>query len=143
MLSLDTGHSRDYGEGVAYRDYFGTDELMFPVSRSGSGRRLKNKAEVLVIRRTTPKPPLAITAKLLAQRPVLQHDGYVVITSPDGANRVYQAGVAPLPVDALRNSKATETELRLAGLAPLPRVPAHRALWFGWYAQFPETELLS
>jgi hypothetical protein len=24
---------------------------------------------------------------------------------------------------------------------PLPRIPAFRAFWFGWYAQFPETAL--
>ena len=27
VLSLDTGHERDYGEGAAYRDYFSTDDL--------------------------------------------------------------------------------------------------------------------
>jgi hypothetical protein len=25
---------------------------------------------------------------------------------------------------------------------PRPRVPARRAFWFGWFAQFPETELV-
>jgi hypothetical protein len=24
----------------------------------------------------------------------------------------------------------------------LPRVPAHRAFWFGWYAQYPDTLLI-
>lgn len=142
VLSLDTGHQRDYGEGVAYRDYFGTDELMFPVSRAD--RRMKNKAEVLVIRRAAPKPPLAIAVKLLGQRAILQHDGYVVMTTAAGASRVYRAaGPEPLPEALLRNALAAETELRLDGVAALPRVPAHRAFWFGWYAQFPATELLS
>ena len=31
VLSLDTGHVRDYSEGEAYRQYFATDELMFAV----------------------------------------------------------------------------------------------------------------
>ena len=31
VLSLDTGHVRDYDEGEAYRLYFATDALMFPV----------------------------------------------------------------------------------------------------------------
>ncbi len=53
VLSLDTGFRRDYSEGAAYRAYFGTDELMFGVAlRDG---RLPNKAEVLVIRSTTPR----------------------------------------------------------------------------------------
>lgn len=29
VLSLDTGHQRDYGESVAYQQYFATDQLMF------------------------------------------------------------------------------------------------------------------
>jgi hypothetical protein len=140
VLSLDTGHDRNYGDGVAYRDYFGTDELMFPVSRAD--RRLKNKAEVLVIRRGQEKPPLAIASKLLIQRPVFQYDGYVVMTSASGASRVYRASSEPMSEAALRGGKATETELRMNGFKSLPRVPAHRAFWFGWYAQFPETELL-
>jgi hypothetical protein len=30
VLSLVTGHDRDYGSGVVYRDYFASDALMFP-----------------------------------------------------------------------------------------------------------------
>ena len=47
VLSLDTGHRRDYSEGAAYRNYFSTDELMFQVSNTDS--LLKNKEEVLVV----------------------------------------------------------------------------------------------
>ena len=52
MLSLDTGHRRDYSEGAAYRTYFGTDDLMFRVSNVD--RRLANKEEVLVLRLADP-----------------------------------------------------------------------------------------
>ena len=48
VLSLDTGHDRDYSEGAAYRHYFGTDRLMFSVPTTDT--RLSNKAEVLVMR---------------------------------------------------------------------------------------------
>lgn len=48
VLSLRTGHTRDYGEGVAYRRYFATDRLMFTVPKLDD--RLKNKDEVLIIR---------------------------------------------------------------------------------------------
>ena len=44
VLSLDTGHRRDYAEGAAYRDYFATDALMFSVPVLDT--RLKNKDEV-------------------------------------------------------------------------------------------------
>ncbi len=30
VLSLETGHQRDYGSGVVYKDYFASDKLMFP-----------------------------------------------------------------------------------------------------------------
>ena len=33
VLSLNTGHRRDYSEGAAYREYFSTDELMFNVPK--------------------------------------------------------------------------------------------------------------
>ena len=29
-----------------------------------------------------------------------------------------------------------------AGIEPAPRVPAQRAFWFGWFAQFPDTTLI-
>ena len=48
VLDIDTGHRRDYGEGVAYRDYFATDALMFTVPEDDA--RLANKAEVLALR---------------------------------------------------------------------------------------------
>jgi len=41
VLSIDTGYERDYSEGRAYRDYFATDDLMFPVPELDT--RLKNK----------------------------------------------------------------------------------------------------
>lgn len=45
VLSVETGHNRDYSEGAAYRDYFAPDRLMFRVPKTDT--RLKNKDEVL------------------------------------------------------------------------------------------------
>ncbi len=159
VLSLDTGYQRDYSEGAAYRDYFSTDRLMFQVSRKDD--RLRNKDEVLVMRLADPtRPgdltPVAIDARLLRQHPVFQFDAahgrFVVVTSRDGANRVYRTDTTFLEqrrglwiVDASgRKWRATETALSIEGDASLdaPRVAAQRAFWFGWYAQFPETVLL-
>ena len=122
VLSLDTGYDRDYGEGVAYRDYFATDELMFQVSRTDL--RLRNKDEVLTIQ-LPGKKPLAFSVKYLRKNPKLTyvHQGVPleILTSPHGANRVYRGGHA-----------GDESA----------RVPAWRAFWFGWYAQFPDTVLV-
>ena len=86
VLSLDTGHRRDYAEGAAYRDYFATDRLMFEVPVTDD--RLKNKDEVVVMLLPdadgTPRP-LAIDVDLLRDNRVFQteHAGHrlVVVTT--------------------------------------------------------------
>ena len=160
VLSLDTGHRRNYAEGAAYRTYFGSDELMFAVS--GRDARLPNKEEVLVLRLPDPdRPgellPLAVTARYLARNPVFLHEfagrNLVVVTSEQGANRVYDAGDVRFERrmddervvdDAGRVWRVSEDALVPEGDADmrLARVPAQRAFWFGWYAQFPDTELI-
>jgi hypothetical protein len=154
VLSLETGHRRDYGEGVAYRDYFATDDLMFGVPELD--RRLRNKAEVLAIRldeHTSDK--LAIAAEFLADRPVY-HDQlgdvpFVVLTDETGANRVYETGGRRFTAAGnrlLTGDDHTQWQVTEAGLvardgrATLRRLPAHRAFWFGWYAAFPATRLV-
>ena len=149
VLSLRTGHNRDYNEGTAYRDYFATDRLMFAVSRQD--RRLKAKEEVLVVRRDG-KPPLAFPTRLLDLRRILTHSGYAILTTASGANRVYEAsGVTLARWDKVPDTvadtadalwKVSEDSLTHADGRRLKRVPAHRAFWFGWYAQFPETMLV-
>ncbi|MEM9645526.1 MAG: DUF3179 domain-containing (seleno)protein, partial [Planctomycetota bacterium] len=93
VLSLNTGFRRNYGEGVAYHDYFATDELMFTVPEQDD--RLLNKDEILVVR-VQDQAPLAIAAKFLRNHPVYQdrlgEQGVVVITDSSGANRVYEDG---------------------------------------------------
>ena len=116
VLSPETGHQRDYSEGAAYRDYFSTQELMFDVSRQD--RRLKNKDEILAVR-LAGKTPLAIATRLLERKPefAYRHEGLLLTirTDKSGANRVYVDG---------------------------RQVPAHRAFWFGWYAQYPGAVLV-
>ena len=74
VLSLDTGHDRDYSEGAAYRDYFEVLGLTFdqPGERS-----------------------LAISSAFLDQYPVYQDKvgkvNLVVFTDRSGANRAYKS----------------------------------------------------
>jgi hypothetical protein len=149
VLSLETGHRRDYNEGAAYRDYFATDRLMFAVSRED--RRLKAKDEVLVVRRPG-APALAFPARMLESRRVFTHEPYVILTTRGGANLVYESnGLAFARWEsegkAIRDSTGVEWKVVTDGLAAgdgrkLRRVPAHRAFWFGWYAQFPDSVLV-
>ncbi|MXX54232.1 MAG: DUF3179 domain-containing protein [Gemmatimonadetes bacterium] len=154
VLSLDTGHERDYGEGVAYRQYFATDRLMFGVPKLDP--RLRNKDEVLALRfPDAPGEQLAIWVVVLSRNRVY-HDSlgdteFVVLTDASGASRVYESASRRFTgwdsdSTAWDDSGAqwAVTEGGLVGPAGerLERLPAHRAFWFGWYAQYPETRLV-
>jgi hypothetical protein len=154
VLSLDTGYRRDYSEGNAYRDYFSTDELMFSVPELDT--RLKNKDEVVALRFTTaPGLQLAIAVDFLAGRTVY-HDSlgpvdFVVLTDQSGASRVYETGGRRFSswdgLDGVLDETGerwtlTEAALTIPPRTSLRRLPSHRAFWFGWYAQYPETRLV-
>ena len=154
VLSLDTGHGRDYSEGAAYRDYFATDELMFSVPVLDT--RLKNKDEVFtVLLARHPEAPLAISAEFLAATPV-HHDAIegtalVVLTDPSGANRAYASEeVTFARYDGDRRVEdgsgmiwtMDEHALTAEDGRVLRRIPAQRAFWFGWHAAFPSTRLV-
>jgi len=153
VLSLDTGHHRDYSEGAAYRDYFASDRLMFGVPRTDA--RLPNKAEVLALRAPGGGEQLAIAADFLAAHRVyhdrLDGQAFVVLTDGSGANRVYQSadrrfaswdGQSTVRDSAGQDWKLTEDRLAGPGGVLLKRLPAHRAFWFGWYAAYPATRLV-
>lgn len=156
VLDIRTGHSRNYDEGVAYRDYFATDDLMFTVPRDDG--RLANKAEILALQTDAEAggaEHLAIHADYLAAHPI-HHDKiggerFVVLTDSSGANRVYRTDEVEFSgYDG--DVVATDTEGRRwlldeAGLAGqdgrvLARLPAHRAFWFGWVAVHEDTRLV-
>jgi hypothetical protein len=157
VLSLDTGYRRDYSEGAAYRSYFSTDALMFQVPTPD--RRLRNKDEVLVPRLAmeTGEKPLVIATTFLKAHRILHvtvaHHSLVVVTTVTGANRVYEsgahwftAGVDDGHVVDTDGEVWTVEESELRSTRDpklvLPRVPAHRAFWFGWFAQHPDTLLM-
>jgi len=160
VLSLDTGHKRDYGEGAAYRDYFANDRLYFEVSKKDN--RLRNKAEVLVMQVRPaaggPAQPVAIVADYLKKTPVFHFEvagrRLLALTSRQGANRVYSLGGNQVVFESqpaagvIRDTSGrewvqSEAALALAdGSVTLPRYVAQRAFWFGWYAQYPETLLI-
>lgn len=154
VLSLDTGHQRNYSEGAAYNEYFATDRLMFGVPKLDN--RLANKAEVVALREAGPRSdPLAISAAYLSAHPVY-HDrvgetAFVVFTDASGANRVYESrrfrfaawNGEDLATDSEgRSWKVSEDALSGPGRQKLKRLPAHRAFWFGWYSAYPETRLV-
>ncbi|NEQ71082.1 MAG: DUF3179 domain-containing protein [Symploca sp. SIO2D2] len=152
VLSLNTGHNRDYGEGVAYRDYFATDKLMF--STPFQDRRMRNKDEIFALRFGSPSDkPKAYSVKFLNKRKVVQgtHGGtpYVLIADESGAIRAYESGGRKFSLRQKRIVDESETVWNMEEDAltneeglQLKRLPSHRAFWFGWLAAFPDTELV-
>lgn len=157
VLSLDTGHERDYSEGAAYREYFSSDRLMFRVPFTD--KRLQNKDEILGLLLPAHgggRQAVALSAAFLLKHPVyhaaFEGQRLVILTSPKGANRVYDSG--PHEFAAWQGEtrvadrkgqfwKVTEDALiSEATGARLARRAAFRAFWFGWHAQFPDTELV-
>jgi len=154
VLSLETGHRRDYGEGVAYREYFADDELMFNTSQVDD--RLANKAEVLgIVFIDENARPLAIAAEH-ARSNTLLHESvgerrFVVVTDNSGAMRVYESndiqfvewdGDAILLDRKGIRWKLFEDRLVSDDGRKLSRLASHSAFWFGWYGAYPKTRLL-
>jgi hypothetical protein len=154
VLSLNTGYPRDYGEGVAYRDYFATDELMFNVP--DLDLRLRNKDEVLgIILPEYPDQSLAIAVDYLASQRLLHERisdmEFVVITDNSGASRVYETnatrftdwdGDQNLIDEDGQRWQLSESRLSNGRGQELLRLPAHRAFWFGWYSAYDQTRLI-
>lgn len=150
VLSLETGYDRDYGEGVAYRDYFGTNALKYSVTRKDA--RMPNKAEVLALR--TDSQSIALSIEFLKSQKLyhgkLSHTNFVVLTQANGASRVFACaenrfiqwnGKDQVLDDRGNAWTVTESAMRYGDVS-LPRMPAHRAFWFGWFAQYPDTKLI-
>ena len=154
VLSLDTGYTRDYNEGAAYKEYFATDDLMFTVPKLD--KRLKNKDEVLgLIFSQHPNMPLAISSKFLLKRRLYQDKvedlEFVVLTDRSGASRVYESkGIKFLDWDqknTVIDSKGkkwlfSETRLLSPAGDELFRLPSHKAFWFGWFSAYSNTRLV-
>ncbi|MFK7791846.1 MAG: DUF3179 domain-containing protein [Devosiaceae bacterium] len=154
VLSLNTGHRRDYGEGAAYNSYFATDELMFNTPFNNDD--LANKQEVLGLRFAgSPDDQVAIDTAFLADNRVhsetVGFQDVIIFTDASGANRVYDPqGISFESYDGDRNitdSDGTRWTLSEDVLSAddgrtLERLPAHRAFWFGWHAAFPQTRLV-
>ncbi len=153
VLSLDTGHDRNYAEGEAYRDYFATDRLMFPVPSLDN--RLKNKDEVLIVRAPGYRnDPLAISVKYLIKKRMFQErigdSKFVILTDKSGATRVFQSH--DVDFKAYQNEtlidkkgrtwKVAETEISLPDGTAFERIPSHHIFWFAWYNAYPETRLV-
>ncbi len=153
VLSLDTGHQRDYGEGVAYQNYFGTDELMFPVPKANDD--LFNKDEVLILRTEGyRKDPLAIAIKYLKRKRFhadkVGDTNFIVLADKTGASRAY--GILEHKFKSYKRGKlidnnnqqweVTPTKLNGPNGEVLSILPSHNTFWFAWFNTYPNTRLI-
>ncbi|MGQ0665108.1 MAG: DUF3179 domain-containing protein [Pseudomonadota bacterium] len=150
VLSLDTGHIRDYGSGVAYRDYFASPDLMFPALIKD--RRLDGKDMVFGLRapggaKAWPLHAFAGGKVIIDQVGLID---VVLIGEDEGRSvRAYEARGLKFSAGAdpreLRRGDEIWRVSEAALIGPdgrtLPRLPGHVAFWFAWAGYFDEAEL--
>ncbi len=152
VLSLDTGYNRNYSEGEAYKDYYSTDALMFPVPQIDN--RLKNKDRVFIPRiQGYADDPLAIALNYLQSKGIHQdtigNNNIVVLTESNGSSRAYkieeqifesyQTGIL---LDKENNTWLITDEYISHNEKQYHRIEAHESFWFAWYNAFPNTRLV-
>ena len=142
VLSLDTGHNRDYGSGVVYRDYFASPDLMFPALVDET--ELLQKDYVFGVRGLAESRawPLSAFAEEMVINDAVGSRELVLLGDPvtrtvrayERRGQTFAKGEGP---DVLRGPeggawRVTEAALEGPGGERLPRVPGHIAYWFAW-----------
>ncbi len=152
VLTLSTGHARDYGSGVVYRDYFASPDLMFPTTVDQT--RLLQKDYVFGIRQFGAAKAWSLAAfeggRVLNDR--IGDMPLVLIGDAAGRSvRAYERGgiafqKGPDQATLIGEGqiwRMTEVGLVADNGAILPRVAGHVAYWFAWDSYLgPEAELV-
>ena len=142
VITLDTGHNRDYGAGVVYRDYFASPDLMFPTLVEDE-TRVARKDYVYGIRTAGGAKawPLDVFAPGVVINDTVGLDEVVLVG--DTATRTVRAyrrdgrtfrATAEPQVLATDEGSWTVGEEELTGPdgLRLARMPGHIAYWFAW-----------
>ena len=139
VLSLDTGHRRDYGSGVVYAEYFASPDLMFPTLVDEA--RLKGKDYVFGIRDVAAAKAWPVKAfrggkvinDRIGARPIV-----LIGDAATRSVRAYDRGDRTFEADGngLRGPGGLWRVEEAALVAPdgtrLDRLPGHVAYWFAW-----------
>lgn len=140
ILSLQTGHRRNYGSGVVYQEYFASNDLMFPTNVDQ--RQHRQKDYVFGIREFGGAKawPLKAFRNRRVINDAMQGRPLVLIGDAKSRSvRAYERGNLTfkstkdglLSSDGRRWTIGEET-LRAANGETLPRVAGHIAYWFAW-----------
>ena len=141
VLSLDTGHSRDYGSGVVYNDYFSSPDLMFPTDVDET--LFQQKDYVFGIRDVAAAKawPLeafeggaVINDRVGGRTVVLIGDaGTRTVRAYDRGDRDFQKTDRAHQIESSGEIwQVGEEDLTGPDGTKLPRVPGHVAYWFAW-----------
>ncbi len=142
VLSLDTGHARDYASGAVYNSYFSSPDLMFPAVVSGQDK-IKPKDYVFGIRDVGASKAWPVMAF---------RDGAVINDSIGERNVVLIGDTATRTVRAYDRGnlefQKTENMAKIAGSGgiwditeefisspegqKLSRIAGHIVYWFAW-----------
>ncbi len=141
VLSIDTGHVRDYGSGVVYEKYFGSPDLMFPTAVDQT--RLKQKDYVFGIRtfggaKAWPVDAFeggrVINDSVAGLNVVLVGDRLGrTVRAYDRGERVFGPGSSATELlSGIETWAVTEEGLVGPDGQKAPRVAGHIAYWFAW-----------
>jgi hypothetical protein len=141
VLSVDTGHRRDYRSGVVYGDYFASEALMFPALADES--RLAKKDLVFGIRDVAAARawPIALFAEeaivndQIGERPIVllgDAESRTVRAYERGPRTFVAADDGWLIDDAGMRWRIGEHALTGPTDGRLARLPGHVAYWFAW-----------
>ncbi len=142
VLSIETGHARDYSSGAVYNDYFSSPDLMFPVVVRNE-KELKRKDYVFGIRDFGAAKAWPIRA--FADASVINDriGSKNIVLIGDAATRTVRAyergsiefgqpnsdGTLP---DSKGSWRVTEAALIDSAGNKKARVPGHISYWFAW-----------
>ncbi|MBW4709136.1 DUF3179 domain-containing protein [Roseobacter sp. YSTF-M11] len=140
VLSLNTGHRRNYGSGVVYANYFASPDLMFPAQVDQSEHRQKDY--VFTIRQfgAARAWPLAAFKKKPVIHDAIGSTNLLLLGSEETRSvRAYERGemsfvLSDGALKATDGSTWIITEDAVIGPdgSRLPRVAGHIAYWFAW-----------
>lgn len=160
VLSLNTGHDRDYTNGAAYGDYFNDPNfVMFPVWQQDTSQNdnkevifalnINDTAKAYPLETIIPErvsnDTLAGTNSVIISRATPERDffepGGAAVRAYASGDYVFSPGEREREVVDHNGAVWAITESALIGPddTRLERLGGHLAFWFGWYSYYPET----
>ena len=141
VLSVNTGHRRDYGSGVVYNDYFGSPDLMFPTLVDETKHAQKDYVFGIRTFGVAKAWPLTAFEGGKMVNDAIGNTPLVLVGDQSTRTvRAYERGdikFTPIAGGKLASPDGVEWVLGEEAMAAsdgrsLPRVAGHIAYWFAW-----------